>query len=407
MLKQRKIFFVPTIILAVFIAVYIQSIGFRDDYTIRTQSIIVDVLNNVEKVRGLKPPRQVDLKVVDVNWSMENWGKKYVEALSGEIKSREKVYKLLWLMNENTSLGEILIRETGMYIAAAFQGSIYVVRENFNPYDRVEAEKIICHEVTHMLQSMYFKEPVRKTHDGKQAWSTLIEGDAIFTADKFVEAVRRKTQMEKSSFNHWMQLSVEENGKEDLFQVIPEPLHKIWLFPYTYGRKFIPKLYEMGGWRRVNEAYEKPPLTTEQIIHMEKYFSYEGFREVKVPGIEIPGLNRKLSDRMGEHFIHVFLSNWINENESSIASEGWNGDNLTFFVFNGNNYILLWRIAWDSGGDREEFGKAFMDMMNVTGAETVSNCLWERKGEFICLREDENESLIIFTSKKEVIHLIE
>ena len=43
------------------------------------------------------------------------------------------------------------------------------------------------------------------------------------------------------------------------------------IFPYLRGMVFCAKLTNDGGWKAIDEAYRNPPLSTEQILHPEKY----------------------------------------------------------------------------------------------------------------------------------------
>ena len=50
------------------------------------------------------------------------------------------------------------------------------------------------------------------------------------------------------------------------------------IFPYVQGQKFIQTLYATGGgtWSLVNSAYRfRPPASTEQIMHPDKYLRVE------------------------------------------------------------------------------------------------------------------------------------
>ena len=43
------------------------------------------------------------------------------------------------------------------------------------------------------------------------------------------------------------------------------------IFPYFQGMVFCAKLANAGGWAAIDEVYRNPPLSTEQILHPEKY----------------------------------------------------------------------------------------------------------------------------------------
>ena len=51
----------------------------------------------------------------------------------------------------------------------------------------------------------------------------------------------------------------------------PPIISESMIFPYFQGMVFCAKLTNDGGWAAIDEVYRDPPLSTEQILHPEKY----------------------------------------------------------------------------------------------------------------------------------------
>ena len=51
----------------------------------------------------------------------------------------------------------------------------------------------------------------------------------------------------------------------------PVILSETMIFPYLRGLVFCAHLTNDGGWKALDDAYREPPLSTEQILHPEKY----------------------------------------------------------------------------------------------------------------------------------------
>src|SRR6185312_5802699 len=51
----------------------------------------------------------------------------------------------------------------------------------------------------------------------------------------------------------------------------PVILSETMIFPYLRGLVFCARLTNDGGWKAIDDAYRHPPLSTEQILHPEKY----------------------------------------------------------------------------------------------------------------------------------------
>ncbi|MEM2986723.1 MAG: hypothetical protein QXV60_01320, partial [Nitrososphaerota archaeon] len=363
---------------------------FPDEYRKESEKIFHNVLSNIKEVRGLEPPNDSRIEIVTIDWVKENWGKRQVEISLKEIEIKEEIYKALFLISENVSLKETTIKQSGYVLAATSGGVIYIVREYFNPYDLEKAYEILSHEITHIIQGKYFKAPSLKTHDEIQAWSALIEGDAGLTSKKFIERIKEnKIGLSLLFFKSY-------NSKNALDEIL--------FFPYKYGENFVLFLYNLGGWNKVNQAYENIPKSTEQILHPEKYLIYE--EPIKVDGIKlnISEWSIAKTETYGEYFLRIMLSNWIGEDLSEKAAEGWGGDNFTFYIRENNvsNYVFFWKIVWDREEDALEFYNCFREMMNKTNSIEIIKDVWKNKNRFLSLKFLKNEVLLIGSNNEEI-----
>ncbi|MEM2876280.1 MAG: hypothetical protein QXL67_04960, partial [Candidatus Bathyarchaeia archaeon] len=238
----------------------------RDEYTEKIEDMVCEVMKDLSELRMLVTPDSVDLKVVTTDWVRENWGRRSAEAIIEEVKLEEEMYRVLFLISENFSLVDLKVEQAGTIMAAVAGNTLYVVREYFNPYDEENAKELLAHELTHILQGINFRVEEPSEFDGRQAKGALIEGDADFTSRKYM-LYRFNRSVEKSF--------TPPSGNETLRDI--DALWCLWVFPYAYGFDFIEALYNAGGWERVNEAYLNMPVSTEQVMHPEKYLSGEGF----------------------------------------------------------------------------------------------------------------------------------
>ena len=330
--------------------------------------ILSEVLEAIEEVRNLSLPGGVTLEVVTEEWVEENWGRPQVESAGRELEVQEEIYKALFLLPEDASFREIKERQASSVMAAVVGKKVYVVREYFDPFDKPRAMETLAHEVTHILQATHFKAPSPGTHDEQKAWFSLIEGDAMLTGKEFVE---------RSGF-------AEIPPKEVQLRNITDPLTEIWLFPYDYGEAFVRDLFGKGGWLTVDLAYENIPTTTEQVVHPEIYVRGEGPNIVDALPAPDPGWELAISDRMGEHFAMVVMGTWLPIERASGAAEGWGGDNLTIY-FQGDEYLLTWRIDWDGEEDVGEFYSSFLEMMGAVGAEQTEAGVWKLGDRYVTI----------------------
>jgi len=387
-------------------SIYRKSATGEDAYTKQTEMLLREVSGKIVQVRELSSPQNIPLKVVTLDWVEENWGRKSAEESSEELQVEEEIYKALFLIPQNLSLAEVMVEQAGATMAAVSEGNLYVVREHFNPFDKLSAERTLAHEVTHMMQEKYFKNPDVRFHDELQAWAALIEGDAGFTADKYIEETTgRPAISDGAAFLSSNKLSVATH----LSTVkMPGSLIELWLFQYRYGESFVSTLYKAGGWERVNAAYANPPITTEEILHPEKYLEGESFVQVNSTSLNSSDWNPVKTERFGEHFILVMLSSHIPRDYAIKAAEGWRGDNFTYYK-KGEDYLFTWKIVWDTERDSVEFFDSFVQMMDAVDARQIlpscrcasnNTIMWKAGNQYVSLIR--NQSSVVFSGSTEL-----
>src|SRR5262249_19226591 len=130
---------------------------------------------------------------------------------------------------------------------------------------------VLAHELRHALQDQYMSihalipDSVSDFDDRRMALLGLLEGDATFVMQRFLQK-RLPVGDELPIDAAGMTLPpVEMPG-------IPAVLRDELVLPYTVGLEFVRQLYGRGGWPAVKEALGRPPESTEQVLHAEKYF---------------------------------------------------------------------------------------------------------------------------------------
>ena len=115
----------------------------------------------------------------------------------------------------------------------------------------------------------------------------------------------------------------------------------------------------------VSDAFKKLPLSTEQILHAEKYFSYEPVVRVAVPNLTLalgPGWRRIHYDVNGEWGYYLVLDQFINNvTESKRAAAGWGGDRFAIYQGSQPSDVFLAQLTvWDTPADAKEFFDAYL-----------------------------------------------
>lgn len=270
----------------------------------------------------------------------------------------ERVLTFLGLIEPGT---DILAMETdllGEQVAGYYDPetrSMVVVAAGETDQLSANDEITFAHEAVHALQDQHFDlMGVRGdldaiSDDEYLATTAMIEGDATVAQVLYI--------IEYPELFRALEDELEEY-ESPVLDAAPLYYSETLLFPYDQGAVFVMEIYGEGGWDAVDTMYTNPPVTTEQILHPEKYLEGEG--AIEVPSPDPQGLLGDdwavLDDNVfGEFMIDVFLRNGgARERDARTASEGWGGDGYVI-VGNDSETAMVWNTAWDTEDDATEF----------------------------------------------------
>jgi hypothetical protein len=139
-------------------------------------------------------------------------------------------------------------------------------------------------------------------------------------------------------------------------------LAPILMFPQDQGTAFARALYLKAGWAGVDQAYTSPPISTEQVLHPERY-PKDVPRPPTYPNPALAlGADWTTDDSgvLGEWRTRLVLEAFLDSEDAVLAAEGWDGDQyalLTNARLGSRALVLLTR--WDTVRDAHEFSGAF------------------------------------------------
>lgn len=239
---------------------------------------------------------------------------------------------------------------------------------------------VMVHEMTHAIQDqhfdlLYLEEKYKNNSDATFAYSALVEGMAEFIEEEFIYTQFGHSRRTFAS-RHYTLYEIldfiregEETGNEyfdierDICNEIRSYANLVSFLKYVYGHAFVEKAWHEIGWNEFEYLFENHPLSTEQILHPEKYFDEES---VDLPTfIGYPDFYDTLpgdfefvdSDSIGEYQIYLLIRDLEMEGDEAISvSEGWDGDRYYAFRHPDTDEIAFaWITVWDTDGDAEEF----------------------------------------------------
>jgi hypothetical protein len=274
-----------------------------------------------------------------------------------------------------------------------------------------------AHEYVHALQDQNFDfknglnyndEACEENAERCAAVQALIEGDASFLELEWLyEYATPEDIVDIQDFI--------SDYESPIYESAPEYLKQDFVFPYVNGFTFVEHLYNLGGWEVVNSAYVDTPVSTEQIMHPERY------PDDKPINVELPDLTAVLGEEwreldrgiMGEWYTFLILAHGLNLDarleltRAQSASDGWGGD--VYAVYNNDqngDIVLVMHTLWESIGDANQFFEAFLDHSTSRfGPPSISRANqigWIHEGGFTNLRRQDKFTTWILAPSEEI-----
>jgi len=234
----------------------------------------------------------------------------------------------------------------GFYDERPGKKQLYAVSEDrhLTPTNQL----ILSHELRHALQDQYtnvhdaLPASMSDFDDRRLAFLSLLEGDATLVMERFL--LRRLPGTEDRDLSG---LSLPTPAVPGAPPVLADQL----VLPYIVGRDFARAVWQRGGWDALRAAWSQPPVSTEQVLHPEKFFAREAPQAVEI-AYQPAGATPVYEGVLGEVLIRTLLGG-----EADAAAAGWGGDRFRLWDVGGKS-LLVWRSTWDTPTDLVEFRQA-------------------------------------------------
>ncbi|MDZ4277739.1 MAG: hypothetical protein U1B78_01240, partial [Dehalococcoidia bacterium] len=309
----------------------------------------------------------------------EEWADHLLEDDEFNFDAFNIAFRMLGMIGPEDDLLEISTTFQGSQVAGFYSyedRSLVLVTddaEDLSGYD----ETVLAHEYVHSFQDGAFdlqelmkladeEEEDKANTEYSDTLSALIEGDAEYAQMEYTLKA-----IDEDDFDAF-DIPASEPGDDE---PIPPAFQRYFSFPYTYGSDFVSYLYDEGGWDEVDEAYEDPPSTEEQIMHPEKYLSDEDAVGISMPDFSDDlgdGWNQEADDVFGEFDVYNWLLSVLDEDGvAELGAEGWGGGRLAVY---GNEEeeeraVIHMALFWDNTMEARQFYTAFADVVRSIDGE--------------------------------------
>lgn len=363
-----------------------------------------DVSKRLVKIRGLKFKRKVPYSLKSKEYLRKFLIKSLKKELSGaKFKAYDISLKKFGFVPANFDTWNFLINLYTSEVAGLYDyntHSMFLMKGKtslpgmakqealLNQHGVSTGDVLLCHEMTHALQDQYFdlKKLIvnaQKMHndDYENALLAVIEGDATVTMTYYMLNTMGSSMgmdmsqfIDLSSMRETMgEFSLQSGSKQ--FANAPLFFKRSLLFPYLDGMVFVETLKKKGGWAMVNNAFRKPPRSTEQILHTERYFMKD--QPILISWTKLPkniGAWKCVTDNScGEFVTRTLFEHFLPNYDFVSIAEGWGGDRYRIYE-KGNKSFLVWYTTWDRKQDAKEFMQYYLKLLK----KKYSNLVWTR-----------------------------
>ncbi|HJW90538.1 MAG TPA: hypothetical protein VJ436_07840 [Anaerolineales bacterium] len=334
---------------------------------------IQEIQTQVVALRGLNPTGDVDLTLFSPAQMREHVITDFLgEYTSEEARNDAVILAAFGLLETDFDLYDFYVDLYSEQVAGFYDyetKEMYVIQgEGFQGPERLT----YAHEYAHALQDQVYDMQSGLNYNEKScetevehcmAVRALFEGDATLLEVAWYQTyATRQDREEIQAFYQVYQGTV--------FNQAPAFMQQDFFFPYEAGYAFVNNLFNRGGWEAVDQTYRNLPVSTEQIMHPERYPN-----DAPIP-ISLPDLLTILGDGWkelernvrGEWTTYLILAYGLDpsarlpEERARQAAEGWGGDEYgVYYNPETQQTVMIMQTVWESSQEASEFGEAFRE----------------------------------------------
>ncbi len=232
-------------------------------------------------------------------------------------------------------------------------------------------EPVLAHELGHALADQNynlakFVKQGRKSDDGATARLAVMEGQATWLMSEFL--ARQNGQSLKNSpelVAAMAKVSDSSGGQYPVFEKEPLYLRVTLVFPYTKGMLFQNAVTQRDGKQGFGEVFVHAPVSTQQIMHPEKYFDGTKPTDPKLPDMKLAhGYKGLVGGTLGELEHHILIAQALSDAKADEIAPHWRGCNFALAENKKIGRVMLFYVSeWDSESSARQFLAAYRASM--------------------------------------------
>jgi hypothetical protein len=231
-------------------------------------------------------------------------------------------------------------------------------------------EPVLAHELSHALADQNYNlgkfiRQGRQSDDGSTARLAVMEGQATWLMAEYLARKNGQSLKDSPGLVQMMSSPSDASGQFPVYENAPLYLRQTLVFPYTKGMLFQNAVFQRDGQYSFAEVFQKPPLSTQQIIHPEKYFQGVKPTDPDLPDLKLPhGYKGLVGGSLGELEHHILLEQYTGLKAAEEIAPHWRGSNFELRENKkAGRVVLLYSVEWDSDQIAQRYFTAYKGVL--------------------------------------------
>jgi len=342
--------------------------GVDQDAVAQLATEVTQLVAVTERVRGLPFLEQPSITILGPEEFATRLRTSLEEDLdAAAIGADTRLYRLLGILGPDDDLLTMYLDLYTEQVAGFYDGDTKELVIAGDAADLSAFDKsVVVHELVHALtdQHFAFSSDFRDMIDGERydeaaALQALFEGDATYFQLLYIQELPLAEQL---ALTNEMLAAMDA---QPVLSSMPRWMQEDLAFPYNVGQAFVQDLIDAGGIAEVDTAYVEPPVSTELVMHPDRYRSGEGIRPVTTVAIDLPGFTSHETSTFGEEGFRLLLLDSVPPGVLTQAVDGWGGDSYEV-MFDQGDLVMALAYKGDTVDDAFELTDAIITHLTTT-----------------------------------------
>jgi hypothetical protein len=324
--------------------------------------VIHEVEGQVEQVRGLRFEHPVAVDAVTHQELVDGLDQSFDHSFPpGLFGRRSRAWETIGVIPAGSNVRDAIhaflsSQVIGFYDPASKQ-LVFIGTTDPSPVERLT----LAHELTHADDDQHFDLSRLNGMENRCADEVetgalgAIEGSAVFFSMRVAERFFSAADLGRLA----------SAGGPPPPADLPPFVEALEIWPYVDGPSFIAALEARGGLDEVNGALTNLPVTTEQVMHPERYPSD---RPTPVAVAAMPASAGDWRDLdvmdVGEEWVKEMLKLRLSSTQAGGAAAGWDGGEYRAWS-RGDEVAVVLQTAWDTRDDAVEAAAAMQSWVEA------------------------------------------